>query len=106
MSIVEIKKSRKEKLKSFEKEGINPYPLKTKRSFPIERALTNFNLLSKSGKSFFLAGRIRSVRSHGGSTFIHFEDGTGRIQAFFRKNKESKLFLEKIRLAKKDIFFS
>jgi lysyl-tRNA synthetase, class II len=90
MSIVEIKKSRKEKLKSFEKEGIDPYPLKTKRSFPIERALADFNLLSKSGKSFFLAGRIRSVRSHGGSTFIHFEDGTGRIQAFFRKNKVGK----------------
>ena len=34
-----------------------------------------------------LVGRIRTMREHGGSCFLHFEDGTGQIQAYFKKNR-------------------
>jgi len=34
-----------------------------------------------------LVGRIRSLRIHGGATFLHIEDGSGKIQAHFRKDK-------------------
>ena len=97
MSISDIKKSRLEKMRAFEKENINPYPLETKRNFSIKKALENFKDFSKNSKTLFLVGRIRSIRAHGGSTFINFEDGTSKIQAYFRKNevgeKRYKFFL-------------
>ena len=34
-----------------------------------------------------LAGRIMAVRTFGKASFIHFQDGTGRLQAFFEKAK-------------------
>ncbi len=34
-----------------------------------------------------LAGRIMAVRSFGKAAFIHFQDGTGKLQAFFEKAK-------------------
>ena len=34
-----------------------------------------------------LAGRIMAVRSFGKASFIHFQDGTGKLQAFFEKAK-------------------
>ena len=84
-------------MRAFEKENINPYPLETKRNFSIKKALENFKDFSKNSKTLFLVGRIRSIRAHGGSTFINFEDGTSKIQAYFRKNevgeKRYKFFL-------------
>ena len=39
------------------------------------------------GKEVVLAGRIRAIREHGGSTFFHFEDGSGRFQAYLKKDQ-------------------
>ena len=35
----------------------------------------------------FFAGRVMAVRSFGKASFIHFQDATGRLQAFFEKAK-------------------
>jgi len=98
MGISEIKKIRLQKLKNLKKQGINPYPIKTKRTHTIEESLIDFENISKSKTKITLAGRIRSLRYHGGVTFFHFEDGTGTIQGLFRKNilgeKKYKLFLD------------
>jgi lysyl-tRNA synthetase class 2 len=88
MPMNDIKKTRKNKLETIQKNGLNPYPLKTKRTCSIKEALSKFKEFSK--KPLFLSGRIRSIRAHGGSTFIHFEDGTDKIQAFFRRDKIGK----------------
>ena len=46
-----------------------------------------FEKLSRSKKQVILAGRIYSIRVHGGSTFIHFGDESAKIQAFFKKDQ-------------------
>lgn len=98
MSISDIKKVKLSKLKNIEKAGINPYPITSKRTHTIEQSLNDFSKLSRSKKELTLVGRIRSIRAHGGSTFLDFEDGTGRMQAFFNKNllgeKSYKFFSE------------
>ncbi|MCK4781536.1 lysine--tRNA ligase [Candidatus Parcubacteria bacterium] len=81
-----LQKIRIKKLKAIERAGFLVYPSTTKRTHQIEDALKKFTTLSKSEKVIILSGRIRSVREHGGSCFIHFEDGTGKIQAYFKKN--------------------
>jgi len=94
----EIRKIRLKKLEAIEKAGILAYPIKTKRTHKVKEALRDFIKLSKTKKEIIIAGRIRSLRIHGGATFFHIEDGTGKIQTFFRKDrlgeKSYQFFLE------------
>jgi lysyl-tRNA synthetase class 2 len=96
--IEELRKIREKKLEKIKKALINPYPSKAKRTHKISEAIENFNRISKKKEEIFLVGRIRSLRTHGGLTFFHIEDGTGKIQILIRKNRvgESgyKFFLE------------
>ncbi len=68
------------------KEGIDPYPARSKKSFEIEQALSGFSKISRSKKEIFLVGRVMAIRQHGGSAFFDLQDGSGRIQIFVRRN--------------------
>jgi len=82
-----IKQNRLEKLETIKKLGLNPFPAKSRKNYYISRVLDNFSKLSKSKKKVVLGGRIMSIRSHGGATFLDVRDGTGKIQAFLNKDK-------------------
>jgi lysyl-tRNA synthetase class 2 len=86
-TVDEIRKIRLKKLEALEKAGILVYPITTKRTNKVEEAQKNFTNLSKTKKEIILTGRIRSIRIHGGATFFHIEDGTGKIQGLIRKNR-------------------
>jgi lysyl-tRNA synthetase, class II len=75
---------RKEKLKKLEELGINPYPSSTKRTHTNKEALEQFDELSEKGVKITLVGRIRSFRAQGKIVFAHIEDGSDRIQVFFK----------------------
>ncbi len=96
--IDEIRKLRLQKLNALKRLSFDPYPLETKRTHQISEAVDCFDDISKSEKEIILAGRIRSVRCHGGSAFLDLEDGTGKIQAFLQEDhlgkKNYKTFLD------------
>jgi lysyl-tRNA synthetase class 2 len=85
-TIEELRKTKIRKLEAIKSAGFLPFSGKTKRTHQIKNAIKDFNFLSRSEKEIILTGRIMSRREHGGSTFIHIEDGTGSIQSYFRKN--------------------
>jgi len=86
-TIEELRKTRIKKLESIRRSLFNPYPEKTKRTHKIAEALKDFNSFLRSKKEAILAGRIKSIRGHGGSTFLDIEDGSSKIQAFLRKDR-------------------
>jgi lysyl-tRNA synthetase class 2 len=86
-NIDELKKIRLQKLEAIKKSRINPYPEHTKRTHKIGEALCDFESLSKAEKEIVLAGRIKSLRQHGGSTFFDIDDGSEKIQVFLRKDR-------------------
>lgn len=98
MSYEEIKQARLKKLISIKKIGINPYPSKSKKGNNISDVLKFFDKFLKSSKAVVLAGRIRGIREHGGSTFFNFEDESGAIQAYLKRDsiglKKYQFFLE------------
>jgi len=83
----DLRKIRLKKLKAIEKAGILAYPIKTKRTHKISETLKEFLNLSQKKKEIILVGRIKSLRVHGGATFLHMADGSGQIQAYFRKDR-------------------
>lgn len=98
MSAIDIKKNKLRKLKRLKSLKINPYPAKSKRTHLINEVCGNFEKLVKEKRQIILAGRLSSIREHGGSTFIHFKDETGKIQAYFKRDalgpKAYKFFLD------------
>jgi lysyl-tRNA synthetase class 2 len=83
-----LEKIRLEKLKGLQDQGIDPFPRRVRRTHTIQEALDAFLKVEESGKEpaieAALTGRIRSVRPMGKIIFAHIEDGSGRIQLFFR----------------------
>lgn len=87
MSIFNIRKNRLKKLQAIREVGLNPYPIRSMRTHSIGELLVNFEKLEKIGKEIIAVGRIRSIRVHGGLTFLHFEDWSGKIQAYFKRDE-------------------
>ena len=100
MGLEEIREARIEKLKKLRKAGVNPYPAVSSRTHMIGEAVDDFDKLAKEGKKLVLVGRVMAKREHGGSTFLDIEDGTARVQLFFKKDslgeKDYQFFLETI----------
>ena len=90
--IEELRAVRIQKLEQLKQQGIDPYPVKTERTHTIGEALKNFEALSAEGSALSLAGRIRSVRTHGKLAFCDLEDETGKIQLLFRDEALGKDF--------------
>jgi len=97
-TLEELRKIRLKKLDALKKAGVNPYPSKTKKTHKICEVISDFNNLVKAKKKIVLTGRIRAIREHGKSTFLHFEDYTGKIQAYLKEDilgeKKYKGFLD------------
>jgi len=77
---------RREKLNKFLKAKINPYPDSSGQTHTIKKVLDDFGAIEKEKGEVIIVGRIRSIREHGGSTFIHIEDESGSLQAYFKQD--------------------
>lgn len=74
------------KAQTLIQQGIDPYPNAVRKTHTCANALHLFDDLSQKQTSVTLAGRIRSIRRHGGSTFCVIEDGSGRFQILLRRD--------------------
>lgn len=77
---------RLQRLHSLRERGVNPYPNRVTRSHTIAEALDHFEEWQGEEHVLTLVGRIRLLRDMGKAAFAQIEDGTGRIQVYFRIN--------------------
>lgn len=88
MSTLEnIRSERLKKIEILKENGLNPYPAKTERDLEISQFIENFDQYLSSAEEHVLAGRIMSIRSHGGSTFLDIFDGTEKVQIFLSESE-------------------
>ncbi len=66
--------------------GTDPYPDIVNRTHTCRDVQDNFDVLEQDVQKVVVAGRVRSIRRHGGSAFIVIEDGTANIQLFCRRD--------------------
>ena len=90
--VVEERIRKGERLKAM---GVNLYPAGYRVDITVSEVVRRFGdldaeSLEKEDQSFSMAGRIISKRDFGKASFIHIKDGTGRIQAYIRKDKVSE----------------
>lgn len=77
--------ARRERLKAIHS-GTEPYPRNAQRTHHAREVLEQFESLKKSATEFFVAGRVRAIRKHGGLTFVRLEDESGIIQVVLHRD--------------------
>jgi lysyl-tRNA synthetase class 2 len=86
MLLDEIRQERLKKIALMREKGIDPYPANASRTHTGAEFLAQHDALAESGAAAALAGRIMSMREHGGSLFIDLFDGTERVQAYLKQD--------------------
>ena len=86
MALDDIRQERINKLSRLREAQIDPYPASTERTHENSKAIELFPDLEASSETITIAGRVMAVREHGGSAFIDLVDGSGKLQAFFKKD--------------------
>ena len=81
-----LHRARAEKLAAIRALGVEPFPYRFARSHTARAALDAFTGEPAEGPVVTTAGRIAALRPHGKSTFAHLEDGTGRLQVYFKQD--------------------
>ncbi len=77
--------ARREKLRRLTELGIEPFAYWYEPTCSTEGAIRDYVAMGdETTPTYRLAGRVRSLRPHGKTTFIHLEDRTGKIQVYFR----------------------
>jgi lysyl-tRNA synthetase class 2 len=95
------REDRLRKLNNLQDLNINPYPATSNRDTNIKEFADNFDTLNTEQKEVTIAGRIRSLRSHGNLAFINLEDESGNVQVVISKKElnntdDYKLFSKNI----------
>src|SRR3989344_4079052 len=99
-SLEEIRNARLAKLQKLKERGINAYPAKVPRDFPIDFLKTNFEAQVNVHSPVSIAGRVMALRGQGAILFAVLFDGTARIQAIIKKDvlsqEDFSLFLDTV----------
>lgn len=90
MSLEEIRTTRLHKLALLRERGIDPYPSQTKRTHTTAEMIADFSSLAVSKQQVAIAGRVRALRGHGGSSFLDIDDGDGRMQVYVKEDVVGK----------------
>lgn len=73
-----------EKLKAL---GIDPYPNNSQRDATCAEVIGSFDAWMAAGKEVCVAGRLMTIRIHGGIAFADVQDQTGRMQIALKQDE-------------------
>jgi len=81
-----VRAERLGKIAKLKEAGMEAYPARTSRTHTVAQFLASHAELQMSGASVTLAGRVMSMREHGGSVFVDLFDGA-KGQCYVQSNK-------------------
>ena len=96
-----VEDARREKRAALEAQGIPAFAYRYERTHTAAEALAAYDdAMGDDGPAVAIAGRIVGMRSQGKTTFLHLEDGSGRIQVYLRRDQlgEAYALLERLDL--------
>ncbi len=75
MALEDIRSERLAKIEKLQAAGMEAYPARTARTHRVADFLAAHDALAEHGESVTLAGRVMSMREHGGAVFVDLFDG-------------------------------
>jgi lysyl-tRNA synthetase class 2 len=88
--ISQLIKQRRDKAKALVDEGVDLYPNDFKVSHTVgevQQIISSLKGGEPDATVFSMAGRMVGLRSFGKAAFLHFRDGTGKLQAYVKNDK-------------------
>jgi lysyl-tRNA synthetase class 2 len=83
-----VEAARREKRAALEAAGVPVFAYRYERSHTAAQALAAYDdAMGENGPAVSVAGRIAAMRSQGKTTFLHLEDGSGRVQIYLRRDQ-------------------
>jgi lysyl-tRNA synthetase class 2 len=83
-----VEAARRRKRAALEAQGVPAFAYRFGRTHKAAEALAAYDdAMGEHGPAVAVAGRIAALRSQGKTTFLHLEDGSGRIQAYLRRDQ-------------------
>ena len=87
----EFYQQRRAKLVRLRERGIDAYPPRYRRTHTVAEALSAFQAWEEAGAAgpaldVRVAGRITAMRIMGGAAFVDLRDGSGKLQAYLRRD--------------------
>lgn len=91
MALIEtVRAERLAKIERLKESGMDAYPARTGRTHSVDQFLENHGTLENNSEQVVIAGRVMSIREHGGSLFVDVFDGT-KCQGFLQRDKLGEL---------------
>ncbi len=86
--LTDQEQQRRAKLARLREQGIDPYPARAKRTHTTMQAIAALQKKAEEDEpiTVTVVGRLISIRVMGKSSFVHIEDGVGRIQLYLRSD--------------------
>ncbi|MEK7480996.1 MAG: lysine--tRNA ligase [Patescibacteria group bacterium] len=82
-----LEEIRATRIRKREEEGAgDAYPSTVSRTHTLKELEAKFSALHTKKTSVKAVGRVRGLRSHGGSLFFDLDDGTGTMQAYIQRH--------------------
>jgi len=87
-----VEEARREKLMEIRALGVTPFAYRFERTHMATAAIDAFETAEGNAGSEVprvpvrVAGRIMGLRGHGKTTFLHIVDGSGRVQAYLKRD--------------------
>jgi len=72
--------------------GFEPYPAKTEITHSLSESLNRFDELAAAQVKLTVGGRVMALRVQGALAFFDLFDGTGKLQALFKKDDAPEKF--------------
>ena len=83
----EIRADRIAKRDRLEAAGMDPYPSTVNQTHTLSDIVHSFTDFQTSEAEVVVAGRVLSIRKHGGSAFVDLTDGTAELQLFLSRQE-------------------
>ncbi len=84
LPLADLVKIRRDKVLNFQKQGVNVYPYKFRRSHTVKKILEKFDELLTQSIPISMAGRIMLKRKMGKSIFADVHDSSGKLQVYLK----------------------
>ncbi|MCY4010696.1 MAG: OB-fold nucleic acid binding domain-containing protein [Candidatus Saccharibacteria bacterium] len=100
-SLKEYRLEQLDKLAKLRKLGIDPYPAQAIQDSDLINIHKNFNQVQ--GQTYWLAGRLMTIRQHGKITFLDLKDQSGHLQLIVRSENLTSAQLNKQQFRYEDL---